>query len=131
MEGETGPWVGVEVPVPVGDTPQWDTAASVLSDDRVWHDGSWGGIRYFEMSGGVGGSEYEYGEERVSRRRKMDVVSGGSSTLKRERSVLNDVASLKRMRSQSPTEDTLMESRGLFVRPQQVIYVVDAVGADL
>jgi hypothetical protein len=39
----------------------------------------------------------------------------------------------KRMRSSSPAASDLSmsESRGLFVRPQQVLYVVDAVGADL
>jgi hypothetical protein len=41
---------------------------------------------------------------------------------------------MKKMRSASPTmseSSSLVESRGLFVRPQQVLYVVDAVGADL
>ena len=40
----------------------------------------------------------------------------------------------KRMRmrsvSPSPSESSSQETRGLFVRPQQVLYVVDAVGSD-
>ena len=41
---------------------------------------------------------------------------------------------MKRVRSASPAgseSSSMTESRGLFVRPQQVLYVVDAVGADL
>ena len=44
VEGETGPWVGVEVPV-TGDG--WDDQQQ--SDGRVWHDGCWGGVKYFEV----------------------------------------------------------------------------------
>ncbi|PAV14716.1 hypothetical protein PNOK_0979400 [Pyrrhoderma noxium] len=44
VEGETGPWVGVEVPV-TGDG--WDDQQQ--SDGRAWHDGCWGGVKYFEV----------------------------------------------------------------------------------
>ena len=40
----------------------------------------------------------------------------------------------KRMRmrsvSPSPSDSSSSETRGLFVRPQQVLYVIDAVGSD-
>ena len=44
VEGETGPWVGVEVPV-TGDG--WDDQQQ--SDGRAWHDGCWGGVKYFDV----------------------------------------------------------------------------------
>ena len=44
VEGETGPWVGVEVPV-TGDG--W--VDQQQSDGRAWHDGSWDGVKYFDM----------------------------------------------------------------------------------
>jgi len=39
----------------------------------------------------------------------------------------------KRFRSASPapSDASDVESRGLFVRPQQVLYVIDAVGVDV
>ena len=141
VEGEAGPWVGVEVPMPIGDN--WGDreleTTNKRGDDRQWNDGSWGGIRYFEI-GGMG-SEVEYGgEDRASRRRRIDAGSVGGAVwgskghLKREGdqlSISSDRA--KRMRSVSPAVSDMSgtESRGLFVRPQQVLYVVDAVGSDL
>jgi len=141
VEGETGPWVGVEVPMPIGDN--WGDRelelASKPGDDRQWNDGSWGGIRYFEI-GGMG-SEVEYGgEDRASRRRRIDAGSVGGAVwaskglLKREGDQLSIASDrMKRMRSVSPAVSDMSgtESRGLFVRPQQVLYVVDAVGSDL
>ncbi|PAV14700.1 hypothetical protein PNOK_0977800 [Pyrrhoderma noxium] len=44
VEGETGPWVGLEVPV-TGDG--WDDQQQW--DGRAWHDGSWGGVKYFDV----------------------------------------------------------------------------------
>ncbi|CAL1699854.1 unnamed protein product [Somion occarium] len=116
VEGEAGPWVGVEVPVN-------DSFPDDKMDDRQWNDGSWGGIRYFDI-GTL--SEWEYGDERI-RRRRVD-WSTGSQTLKREGDQLN-VERAKRIRSASPaiSDMSVSESRGLFVRPQQVLYVVDAV----
>ncbi|KAG1726343.1 uncharacterized protein EDB91DRAFT_1350518 [Suillus paluster] len=129
VEGELGPWVGIEVPLEawVGDP----------SDGRQWNDGSWGGIRYFDI--GSSGSEWEFGadDNQMQRRRKMDWMNGsGRDTrgLKREGDQLTvGMDRTKRMRSSSPAASDLStsESRGLFVRPQQVLYVVDAVGADL
>lgn len=102
--------------------------------------GHGGGIRYFEIGNSVE-SEWEYGggDDRAARRRRVDWAGGGSSTtvggkgtLKREGDQLS-VERVKRFRSVSPaiSDASGMESRGLFVRPQQVLYVVDAVGADL
>ncbi|KAG1855670.1 hypothetical protein DFJ58DRAFT_880560 [Suillus subalutaceus] len=129
VEGELGPWVGIEVPLEawVGDP----------SDGRQWNDGSWGGIRYFDI--GSNGSEWEFGADdyQTQRRRKMDWMNGSGRDnrgLKREGDQLTvGMDRTKRMRSSSPAASDLStsESRGLFVRPQQVLYVVDAVGADL
>lgn len=146
VEGETGPWVGVEVPMPVGESwgGDYHRVNGDRSEDRQWNDGTWGGIRYFEI-GGVGGSEWDYsGEDRAARRRRIDAGSVGGAVWGREvsRGVLKrdgDQMSVggerktKRMRSVSPavSDTSGVESRGLFVRPQQVLYVVDAVGSDL
>jgi hypothetical protein len=134
VEGELGPWVGVEVPV--GESWGGDRD---MDGDRQWHDGMWGGIRYFEIGSTVE-SEWEYsaGDERASRRRRLDISSGsgsalgGKGLLKRAGDQLN-VGRTKKFRSVSPavSDASGSESRGLFVRPQQVLYVVDAVGSDL
>ncbi|KAF9553521.1 hypothetical protein CPC08DRAFT_226217 [Agrocybe pediades] len=160
--GEKGPWVGVEVPM----NDNWGDAYGTdrtMKDDRQWNDGSWGGIRYFEI-GGMGSEWGDYGsgsgmfEDRAARRRRVDGGSGslsgsgvlsreGSSTrigllssLKRDREgdalsiASSDRERMKRMRSASPAVSDMSgtgESMGLFVRPQQVLYVVDAVGTDL
>ncbi|GLB45122.1 putative CAP_GLY [Lyophyllum shimeji] len=143
VEGEEGPWVGVEVPV----SDAWGGAGGDRDDgERQWNDGTWGGIRYFEI-GSSAGSEWDYGagsgglggDDRAARRRRVDWVGGGSgssgagrSVLKREGDQLS-VERVKRFRSVSPaiSDASGIESRGLFVRPQQVLYVVDAVGSDL
>ncbi|KAH6906219.1 hypothetical protein BKA70DRAFT_439528 [Coprinopsis sp. MPI-PUGE-AT-0042] len=164
VHGELGPWVGVEVPIPAwegsgsgfgGSTFITSTSngmnASMLAgeegDDRQWNDGSWCGVRYFEISNH--GSDGWGSDDRAVRRRRIDggSVGGavwghtpsssifGKSTLKREGDSLTvGYERMKKMRSASPTmseSSSLVESRGLFVRPQQVLYVVDAVGADL
>ena len=141
VEGETGPWVGVEVPV-TGDG--WDDQQQ--SDGRAWHDGSWGGVKYFD----VGSYTSEWGDdERLTRRRRNDLSSSFSSQrshhhhhhnnnnygsyhykgTKREGDTLS-IERKKRMRSGSPSvsDVSTTEYRGLFVRPQQVLYVLDAVG---
>jgi hypothetical protein len=132
VEGELGPWVGVEVPM--GDTWPGDKL-----DARAWHDGTWGGVRYFDISGGSGGStDWDFGDEmRSTIRRKghgqglSTIGKGSSRNLKREGGQL-DVGREKRHRGVSParSDNMVAESRGLFVRPQQVLYVVDAVGSD-
>ncbi|KAF9030400.1 hypothetical protein BJ165DRAFT_1535704 [Panaeolus papilionaceus] len=144
--GEDGPWVGVEVPMPLGDNHSSLSLAlggeERISDERQWNDGTWGGIRYFEI-GGMG-SEYDFGgnsvEERAARRRRVDGGSGSSTWMmgkgmgKREGDALSIASErMKRMRSASPAVSDMSgtETRGLFVRPQHVLYVVDAVGADL
>ncbi|GBE83716.1 hypothetical protein SCP_0507720 [Sparassis crispa] len=127
VEGEAGPWVGVEVPMN-------DTWPGEKLDGRQWNDGSWGGIRYFDIGGSQ--SEWEFGEERAARRRRIDWVNNlgrdPKTSLKREGEQLS-IERAKRLRSASPavSDMSTSESRGLFVRPQQVLYVVDAVGSDL
>jgi hypothetical protein len=134
VEGELGPWVGVEVPM--GDTWPGDKL-----DARAWHDGTWGGVRYFDIGGSM---DWDFGDEMRStkRRRRLDghghghglstTGKGGGRTLKREGGQLDTVRREKRLRSVSPvgSDSMVAESRGLFVRPQQVLYVVDAVGSD-
>lgn len=121
MEGEAGPWVGVEVPV----NDDWPEDKL---EGQQWHDGTWGGIRYFEITSS---SDWGYGEERATRRRRVDWISnnmGSTISLKREGDQLS-IDRTKRLRSVSPAVSDLSnsESRGLFVRPQQVLYVLDAV----
>ena len=174
VQGESGAWVGVEVPMPFGDS--WTSSSAGVGsggdagsvgvagdinkghggggDDRQWNDGTWGGIRYFEI-GGMGGSEWDYGstnEDRASRKRRVDGGGGGGGSvtsgnnvggrgdkgfLKREGDQLSISSASemrrKKLRSVSPSVSEMsgVETRGLFVRPQQVLYVVDAVGADL
>ncbi|KAL5496017.1 hypothetical protein ACEPAH_3110 [Sanghuangporus vaninii] len=133
VEGERGPWVGVEVPIS-------DAWAEDQSDDRQWNDGSWGGIRYFD----VGSMASEWGDDERMTRRRRELTNGsyaygygstfgGSSWkgTKREGDQLS-VDRKKRFRSASPSVSDVSNSeyRGLFVRPQHVLYVVDAVGAD-
>ncbi|KZT00735.1 uncharacterized protein LAESUDRAFT_708456 [Laetiporus sulphureus 93-53] len=126
VEGERGPWVGVEVPVD-------DSWPEDKLDGRQWHDGTWGGIRYFDIGSP---SEWDYGDDRMARRRRFDWVNNlgrdAKGTLKREGDQLS-IDRAKRFRSVSPSvsDASNSESRGLFVRPQQVLYVVDAVGSDL
>jgi hypothetical protein len=124
VEGELGPWVGVEVPF--GESWVGDKL-----EGRQWHDGTWGGVRYFDI--GAASSEWDDGDnDRAVRRRKLDIMNGSMKGLKREGDQLH-VDRAKRIRSASPSTSDVSnsESRGLFVRPQQVLYVVDAVGTDL
>jgi hypothetical protein len=129
VEGEWGPWVGVEVPIPLGES--WaDRDVDSSWQGTQWNDGTWGGIRYFEI-GDRGSSDMDY-DDRACRRRRVD---GGSmmltkNSLKREgEQLMMGMERMKRMRSASPaiSDSSAAESRGLFVRPQQVLYVVDAV----
>ncbi|KAI0691364.1 hypothetical protein C8T65DRAFT_745488 [Cerioporus squamosus] len=126
VEGEQGPWVGVEVPMS-------DAWPGDKLDGRQWNDGTWGGIRYFEIGSAA---EWDFGQDSMARRRRNDWLSSlgkdGKGSLKREGDQLS-IERAKRLRSVSPAVSDMSssESRGLFVRPQQVLYVVDAVGADL
>ncbi|KAK7044999.1 hypothetical protein R3P38DRAFT_3347228 [Favolaschia claudopus] len=141
VEGESGPWVGVEVPASAA-----DGLGNPSGGGQQWHDGSWGGIRYFEIVGSGAGSESEYGDEasnnRAARRRRLEGsgasgygFGGTQKGIKRQGdSSLGGSRGAKRIRSASPAVsdvDGPGETRGLFVRPSAVLYVVDAVGADL
>ncbi|KAF9078468.1 hypothetical protein BDP27DRAFT_1309623 [Rhodocollybia butyracea] len=165
VEGELGPWVGVEVPINDVDKEK----DVVMEDVRPWHDGTWRGIRYFDVSkgpgsnnGGASGEEwgdsmddsrtlkrrgakenpsaYSYNSYNKGTKRRVDQWSGDSQSTSRYGTY--GVGSSKRMRmgmmarSASPSMSDGgqvggTESRGLFVRPQQVLYVVDAIDGDL
>ncbi|KAG8745733.1 hypothetical protein FRC10_007213 [Ceratobasidium sp. 414] len=117
VHGELGPWVGVEVPV----AESW---GSEKLGGRQWNDGSVGGVRYFEVGSS---SPWDDSQERASRRRRIESVLSGK---KREGDTMSiDRERLKRLRSVSPamSDMSTTESRGLFVRPSDVIYVFDAV----
>jgi hypothetical protein len=111
--GEYGPWVGVEVPLSQAEKLQ----------DRDWHDGTWGGVKYFDITR----PEWDENDERMSKQRRLITMSerrkrdGDTMTLRERRSN-------RRLRSVSPafSDVSMQESRGLFVRPTQVIYVIDA-----
>lgn len=117
LEGEKGPWVGVEVPV----GGSWGVEKL---ESRPWNDGTWGGRRYFDIGSSV---EWEEAEERRKRRKEGSGGLSRAATLKREGEQLG-VERSKRLRSVSPavSDASVAESRGLFVRPSDVIYVVDA-----
>lgn len=142
VEGELGPWVGVEVPVPLSESSFHNVNGDDGADGRAWHDGTWGGIRYFDIGsssqadGGDNGSEWDYGgygddSVRATSRRRWQNQTG-SKGVKRAGDTLGfGSGRTKRIRSASPAvSDASMngggESRGLFVRPAQVLYVVDA-----
>ncbi|TFY60321.1 hypothetical protein EVG20_g7459 [Dentipellis fragilis] len=114
VEGETGPWVGVEVPM--GDAWPGDKL-----DARQWNDGTWGGIRYFDLAGI--GSDWDYGEEKASRRRRTDWIAnlGRDKGLKREGEQLS-IDRAKRFRSVSPavSDVTTAESRAIAIGARSV-----------
>ncbi|CAE7231080.1 unnamed protein product [Rhizoctonia solani] len=121
INGEQGPWVGVEIPV----SESW-------GNDRLggqqWNDGSVGGIRYFELSNGT--SPWDDSDERAMRRRRIEsVLMQAGLGRGRDTDTMSINHDRLRMRSASPAMSDMStnESRGLFVRPSDVIYVFDAV----
>lgn len=129
VEGENGPWVGVEVPI----SENW---GSDKLEGRQWNDGSWGGVQYFQINHG---SEWEEAQERGARRKRLEqinaVIYQDSKGVKRgaERLSTSTMERAKRLRSSSPvtSEASVSDVRGLFVRPQQILYVIGAVDADV
>lgn len=118
VDGERGPWVGVEVPVN-------DSWGPDKLDGRDWNDGSHGGVRYFEIGGGLLAEE----DERAARRRRLDSGDNGGTVKKREGDMLSiDQDRTKRLRSVSPavSDVSVGETRGLFIRPAQILLVLDA-----
>jgi hypothetical protein len=128
-------------------------------DERQWNDGSWGGIRYFSVHSSGAGQDQDdhesvYDDGRPSRRRRLDGKPGfrhgtESRGLKRGMSGTDSLGlsaggrntKRMRMRAASPSGSERSDtdgnggggggSRGLFVRPNQVLYVVDAIDGDL
>ncbi|KAJ2912999.1 hypothetical protein MD484_g7423, partial [Candolleomyces efflorescens] len=142
VAGEEGSWVGVEVPLQSvssfsGSGDSWgDRSAAVYSsmsmssawpeDDRQWNDGSWGGIRYFEIVGSTESNEWG-DDSRASRRRRVDGGSAGAGAMwgsVPSSATLNGKGSLKR-------EGDVMSMSLERMMKRQVLYVVDALGADL
>ncbi|KAG8859862.1 hypothetical protein FRB91_006288 [Serendipita sp. 411] len=111
--GERGPWIGVEVPL-------GEFAANDKLEGRDWHDGSWNGIRYFEIQNAG------WDDDEKAKRRRMGPYGFGRKR-EAESSLSVDQRSY-RLRSASPaiSDVSTYESRGLFIRPQQVLYVIDA-----
>ncbi|KAK0454113.1 uncharacterized protein EV420DRAFT_1765921 [Desarmillaria tabescens] len=126
VEGELGSWVGVEVP---------GNFAGDLGGE--WNDGSWGGVRYFDIGGGASSEWGDGSGSGFAGRRKADWVHmprNGNGTVKGVKRPGEGMGGrAKRIRSSSPagSDSEAAESRGLFVRPQQVLYVVDAIDGDL
>jgi CAP-Gly domain len=118
VAGEAGPWVGVEVPL--GEFAGGDKLGS-----RDWHDGSWNGIRYFDIQG----SAWEEDERGGRKRRPTDPYGTVKGGRKRDADSLSvETRERSRMRSVSPavSDASVYESRGLFIRPQQVLFVIGA-----
>ncbi|KAG8691510.1 hypothetical protein FRC11_002406 [Ceratobasidium sp. 423] len=124
IHGELGPWVGVEIPV----SESW-------GNDRLggaqWNDGSIRGIRYFDLNNGT--VQWDDSDERAMRRRRIESVLMQAGLGKKREVDTMSITSINhdrlRMRSASPAMSDMStnESRGLFVRPSDVIYVFDAV----
>ncbi|KAF9495471.1 hypothetical protein BDN71DRAFT_1488902 [Pleurotus eryngii] len=120
VEGEFSPWVGVEVPF----GENWGDEVEPLDGE--------GRLARWNISNGTNGSEWNYGDDRAARWRRTEGLSssGGfgmvkdKGLLKREGDRLS-VDRAKRFRSASLST---AEAKGLFLRPQQVLCVVDAVG---
>jgi len=118
--------VGVEVPI----SESW---GSDKLEGRQWNDGSWGGVQYFQINHG---SEWEEAQEHEAQRRRLEHINAmihqDSKGVKRGPERLS-MERTKRMRSTSPvtSEASVSDVRGLFVRPQQILYVIGAVDADV
>jgi len=115
--------------VPISDN--WGTDKL---DGRQWNDGSWGGVQYFQINQG---SDWEEAEDRAARRRRLEQINAvmyqDSKGVKRSADLLS-IERAKRMRSSSPVaseSSAVADVRGLFVRPQQILYVIGAVDADV
>ncbi|KAF8871899.1 hypothetical protein CPB84DRAFT_1899641 [Gymnopilus junonius] len=101
-----------------------DLSGSMARKGAGWigHQRLDGGSYSFTMgTGGAYGSAYGmYGMGKGLLKREGDQLRISSERMKRMHSVSPAVSDMSRM-----------ETHGLFVRPQQVLYVVDAVGLDL
>ncbi|KZO95307.1 hypothetical protein CALVIDRAFT_466959, partial [Calocera viscosa TUFC12733] len=116
--GLPGQWVGVEVRV---------GSDADKMDGREWNDGTLNGIRYFELGGGAG-EEDPIEEERVIKRRRLDLLGSiHSGTTGSTLSLVSDrKGAASPAFSETSTAATGFEGRGLFVQPEQVILVQHA-----
>ncbi|EJU02179.1 hypothetical protein DACRYDRAFT_26113, partial [Dacryopinax primogenitus] len=116
VAGLPGQWVGVEVRVG-SDVDKVDA--------REWNDGSVDGVRYFYLGGGIGDEE-PVEEERVIKRRRLDLLGSMHSTSSTLSLVNDRKGAASPAFSEASTAATGFEGRGLFVRPEQVILVQHA-----
>ncbi|KAL7416386.1 hypothetical protein BDY24DRAFT_412573 [Mrakia frigida] len=141
LQGEKGPWVGVEL--------SSDAFGGTEADREVkgLNDGSFGGVRYFDIAG-AGTEEWEEEGGRGTKMRKMSSSSKsedgsgggglfggmwGAAGKKRDagESALGEGSDLnKRIRSHSPNSNGggggERTTRGLFLRPNAVVWVEGA-----
>ncbi|KAF9269715.1 hypothetical protein L218DRAFT_953341 [Marasmius fiardii PR-910] len=160
VEGEDGNWVGVEVPntsltlsASSAASPNSNTDVE-MSDSGIsippsrikgsknpgWHDGTYQGIRYFTLSAPTSASsnkkeqwgdadETPAGGYYLSSHKKFASAGVGTVRKRAEMEIGGTVGrNNKRLKTQNPS--VAAEKRGLFVRPQQVLYVVDAIDGD-
>ena len=111
--GKMGSWVGVEVPIPIGDNNWGDLS----QEDEKWNGSSWGGVWYCAIEGMSGGSEY--GNDCMVRKRRIDAGDvwgrGKKGMLKQEGDQLSiSSGRMKRMSSVNPavSEMSGTESKG-------------------
>ncbi|KAL0573753.1 hypothetical protein V5O48_008196 [Marasmius crinis-equi] len=160
IEGEDGNWVGVEVPSaalsssaskaspnPNTDVEMSDSGISLppvsarKTKNPGWHDGTYQGIRYFALSAPTNSSsnkkeqwgdadETPAGGYYQSSHRKF--ASAGVGTVRKRfgDSEVGGTVGRHNKRLKTQTAGGTTEKRGLFVRPQQVLYVVDAIDGD-
>ena len=158
IEGEDGNWVGIEIPSAAFFSSKGSsnlTTDAEMSDSGIslpppsvrraknpgWHDGTYQGIRYFTLSAPTNSSsnkkeqwgdadETPAGGYYQSAHRKF--ASAGVGTMKKRvgDSEIGGTVGRHTKRLKTPTAAGVAEKRGLFVRPQQVLYVVDAIDAD-
>ncbi|KAI3608505.1 sulfite reductase beta subunit [Moniliophthora roreri] len=124
IQGEEGSWVGVEVPS--SSTGPGKTSTNGTNTKGVkWHDGSLNGIRYFKLSPpslstaawddtDVSHSMHQHRRFATSPIASPRIGGNGTGTMPRKKIVGGGTRGGG-------------EKRGLFVRPEQVLYVVDAV----
>ncbi|KAL0069280.1 hypothetical protein AAF712_003645 [Marasmius tenuissimus] len=160
IEGEDGSWVGVEVPSAAFSSSGLKGSSNMTTDAEMsdsgislpppsvrraknpgWHDGTYQGIRYFTLSAPTNSSsnkreqwgdadETPAGGYYQSAHRKF--ASAGVGTVRKRfgDSEIGGTVGRHTKRLKTPTQGGAAEKRGLFVRPQQVLYVVDAIDAD-
>lgn len=113
-----GSWVGVEIPNPPSSN------GTGAGEEKEWwtEDGTFKGVRYFEISA----------EDPDEFRSSSGMMSSSMFSQRGNKRIGGDRDTIRRRRgSVSTAAGAGRRGKGLFVRPQQVLYVVDAVDGDL